>query len=228
MRRIRRIRVLIIVATALTAAPVPVSQAQPDLSVAPDGFKPLFNGLNLAGWRVRGQDKPNRWSAQDGILVNLGPGADLLTEGVFNDFEFRCEYKIPSSGRSGVYLRGRYVIWIADDAGAPPGFQSSGAKGKKTLVAVYLEDNDGKLLNTTTADKTYATKEGHFRICTNVVPPDNDSSFEDVALFVPYSALPLVAGRNQFHFQVYISCDGKWLAMNHPFRSGFWVDHHGP
>jgi hypothetical protein len=97
------------------------------VSLPDGGLKVLFNGEDLAGWRARSQEKPNRWIAQDGALVSAGPGTDLLTEETFGNFEFHCEYKIPARGRGGVYLRGRYEIRIADEPGGAPGFQSNGA-----------------------------------------------------------------------------------------------------
>ena len=91
-----------------------------------EGFIPLFNGKDLTGWRLRDNKKPNRWSAQDGLLVNTPPSDDLVTEQKFSDFEFHCEYKIPPKGNSGVFLRGRYEVQILDDFGQAPTKASSG------------------------------------------------------------------------------------------------------
>ena len=109
---------------AFGAGPAPASQP----ARADEGqFKPLFNGKDLSGWRARSKDKPNLWFAQDGALVNSAPGTDLITEETFDNFELLCECKVPSKGRGGLALRGRYEIRIADDSGSPPGFQTSGA-----------------------------------------------------------------------------------------------------
>jgi hypothetical protein len=85
-----------------------------------EGFVALFNGKDLTGWKIRDNTKPNGWSVQEGLLVNTAPSNNLMTEEVFNDFEFRCEYKVPKQGNSGVYLRGRYEIQIGDDFGRAP------------------------------------------------------------------------------------------------------------
>jgi hypothetical protein len=83
------------------------------------GFKLLFNGVDLAGWKLRGPAGRQSWSAQNGMLVNemseKEPGNDLISAGSFRDFTIRYEYMIPKDGNSGVYLRGRHEIQILDD-----------------------------------------------------------------------------------------------------------------
>ena len=71
----------------------------------PEGFTSLFNGKDLAGWKVYG-GKMERWGAKDGILyVEGGGGGWLLTEKEYSDFELRLEFKLPKAGNSGVALR---------------------------------------------------------------------------------------------------------------------------
>lgn len=88
---------------------------------AADGFKLLFNGTDLSGWKYRSEDGPKSWSAQNGMLCNVfqpgGHGTDIYTDSKFRDFILRYEYQIPPKSNSGVYLRGRYEIQIFDDAG---------------------------------------------------------------------------------------------------------------
>ena len=83
------------------------------------GFKPLFNGKDLSGWKLRNADGNASWSAQDGMLVNVipsnGHGSDLVSEEKFKDFTVKYEYMIPKGANSGFYLRGRYEIQILDD-----------------------------------------------------------------------------------------------------------------
>lgn len=72
----------------------------------PEGFKPLFNGKDLTGWKVRPGDKADVWGADNGILyVNGGGGGWLMTEKEYSDFELRLEFKLPKAGNSGVALR---------------------------------------------------------------------------------------------------------------------------
>lgn len=87
----------------------------------------LFNGESLAGWQVVGDAGASGWSVGNGVLQNRFPGTDLVTEKRFADFDFHCEFKMPVGGNSGVYLRGRHEVQLADDAGGPAGPRGSGA-----------------------------------------------------------------------------------------------------
>ena len=88
-------------------------------ALAAEGFRPLFNGKDLTGWKLRNPSGTPSWSVNDGILVNeVSPGkhgTDLVSEEKFRDFALRYEYKIPKGANSGVYLRGRYEIQVLDD-----------------------------------------------------------------------------------------------------------------
>ncbi len=91
---------------------------------AKDGFRPLFNGQDLAGWKLRRADGEATWSAQNGMLVNEIPdgkhGTDLVSEAKFGDFTVRYQYLVPKGANSGFYLRGRYEIQIFGDSTQPP------------------------------------------------------------------------------------------------------------
>ncbi len=88
---------------------------------AAEGFKPLFDGTDLDGWRLRNPDKPS-WSVQNGMLVNTashhGQGSDLVTDQKYWNFTARYEYMIPKGSNSGFYLRGRHEVQILDDGDA--------------------------------------------------------------------------------------------------------------
>lgn len=85
-----------------------------------DGFKLLFDGKTLNGWKYRRDDGNKSWSAQNGMLVNTlakgESGTDIYTEEKFRDFIVRYEYQVPPGSNSGFYLRGRYEIQIFDNA----------------------------------------------------------------------------------------------------------------
>ena len=101
------------------------------------------------------------------------------------------------------------------------------AKGEKALVVVYPMDKDGAFLPAPAGDKSYASKEGRLRTTRMVIPPDDDSTFDDVALFLPYTQLPNHEGRNDYRYEAFVHCEGKWLRMDRPFRGSFWVEHRG-
>ncbi len=86
---------------------------------AKDGFKLLFNGRDMTGWKYRRDEGKRSWSAQNGMLCNvLGKdehGTDLLTEEKFRDFVVRYEFQVPPGANSGFYLRGRHEIQVFDD-----------------------------------------------------------------------------------------------------------------
>jgi hypothetical protein len=102
------------------------------------------------------------------------------------------------------------------------------AKDRKALVAVYCLDDDAKFLSPKISNSVYAGHGGHLRVIAHVVPPTDDSAYDDIPLFLPYSQIPLHEGRNWFRFQVHISCDGKELPLNHLFQDRFYVDHQEP
>lgn len=86
---------------------------------AKEGFKLLFNGRDLTGWKLRRPDGKASWSAQNGMLCNvLGKdehGTDLVSEEKFRDFVVRFEYQVPPGSNSGFYLRGRHEVQVFDD-----------------------------------------------------------------------------------------------------------------
>jgi len=86
---------------------------------ADEGFRPLFNGTNTAGWHLRKADGHNSWTVENGILkntINKGEhGTDLVTDQKFKDFTVKYEYMVPDGSNSGFYLRGRHEIQILGD-----------------------------------------------------------------------------------------------------------------
>ena len=84
-----------------------------------DGFRPLFNGTNTAGWHLRKTDGHNSWTVESGVLkntVNKGEhGTDLVTDQKFKNFTVKYEFMVPDNSNSGFYLRGRHEIQILGD-----------------------------------------------------------------------------------------------------------------
>ena len=90
-----------------------------------EGFVSLFNGKDLAGWKLRNPKGHNSWTVEDGILKNTIEkgvhGTDLVTENKFWNFTVRFEFRVPDNSNSGFYLRGRHELQILGDfkAGKP-------------------------------------------------------------------------------------------------------------
>lgn len=78
---------------------------------------PLFNGKELKGWHALGE---NQWVAENGILRSPRTGSNLVTDNSFTDFKLHIEFRYQQGSNSGVYLRGRYEVQIADSKGKGP------------------------------------------------------------------------------------------------------------
>jgi hypothetical protein len=74
-----------------------------------DGFKTIFDGKTLTGW----EGDPNYWSVENGNLTGTITADKLLKNNTFiiwtggepADFELKLEYRISSSGNSGINYR---------------------------------------------------------------------------------------------------------------------------
>jgi 3-keto-disaccharide hydrolase/Ankyrin repeats (3 copies) len=105
----------------------------------PKGFKSLFDGKSLDGWKgqvgnLKARAKMSKrnihheqvkadhsmhshWKANNGLLVFDGKGKNLCTEKEYGDFELLIDWKIHKSGDSGILLRGmpQVQIWDTED-----------------------------------------------------------------------------------------------------------------
>jgi hypothetical protein len=77
----------------------------------------LFNGKNLDGWHAMGE---NQWKVESGILRSPRSGSNLVTDKTFTDFKLHIEFRYPKGSNSGIYLRGRYEVQVADSKGLEP------------------------------------------------------------------------------------------------------------
>lgn len=111
--------------------------------VPPAGFRVLFNGTDLRGWKglvanprdrakmsekalAKAQEKADErmnahWQVEDGVLVFDGKGDNLCTERDYGDFEFMVDWKIGPKADSGIYLRGSPQVQIWDAVENPEG-----------------------------------------------------------------------------------------------------------
>jgi hypothetical protein len=72
----------------------------------------LFDGKTLDGWKTQGGQ--GQWTVVDGVLTSAKSGANLVSDRTFTDFKLHVEFRYPTNGNSGVYLRGRYEVQIED------------------------------------------------------------------------------------------------------------------
>src|SRR5262245_43017061 len=79
-----------------------------------DGFVPLFNGQDLAGWKNYDAKKKDIWTVEKGLIVCLGDGGGWLgTEKDYANYVLRLEFRVSPGGNSGVYLRAPETGWIS-------------------------------------------------------------------------------------------------------------------
>ncbi len=70
------------------------------------GWELLFDGRSLEGWRpYREAGSPQGWAAQDGSLVRVSEGGDIVTDRDFADFELIVEWRVEEAGNSGILYR---------------------------------------------------------------------------------------------------------------------------
>ena len=84
--------------------------AAPLLGAEP-GFRPLFNGRNLDGWKP---DVEGIWSVRDGMIVGKTQGLKfndfLPAEGVYRDFILKASFRLVGNvGNSGIQFRSTKV-----------------------------------------------------------------------------------------------------------------------
>jgi len=87
-------------------------QAPDPLGAIPSGFTRIFNGQNLAGWRISLTNHHGRtaeWRITDGVLTATqdrpGNGGILLSDGIYKDFEVSLEIKPDWGCDGGLFLR---------------------------------------------------------------------------------------------------------------------------
>jgi hypothetical protein len=118
-------------ALLLAVACVCVSAAAQEHS-GTDGWRPLFDGKSLQGWRGwLSPGVPAGWHIVAGTLAKEGEIDDLVTREEFGNFELEFEWKIGKGGNSGVFYRATreysHIYWsgpeyqLLDDANAPDG-----------------------------------------------------------------------------------------------------------
>ena len=125
----------LVLLTAVSPAVAKDAKKQAD-NTPPKGFKALFNGKDLTGWKgLVGNPKTRakmtaeqlsaaqkkadarmqaHWTVQDGTLVFDGRGQSLCTAKDYANFEMYVDFKIKAKGDSGIYLRGTPQVQIWD------------------------------------------------------------------------------------------------------------------
>jgi hypothetical protein len=129
--RIRSLAVLASVAFAALLAALPGAAGDP-----PPGFVSLFNGKDLAGWKVPGGDN-GHWKVLDGVIdydaqsESAAQDKSLWSEREFGDFVLRLDWRIKETP----YVNPHAKIVM------PDGSDKKGADGKDVDIAVPDSDS---------------------------------------------------------------------------------------
>jgi len=120
-----------------TATPADTSAAAP---AADAGWVPLFDGQTLKGWHTYGQPGPSAaWNVDSGAIhlnasdkkgYQTSGGGDLVTDGVYGNFDLKLEWKISKNGNSGV------IIYAQEDT-------TKYKESWNTGMEMQVLDNDG-------------------------------------------------------------------------------------
>jgi hypothetical protein len=81
----------------------------------------------LLGWRLRTDKMGSCWKETAGVISNRGRCVDIISDGRYQDFKVRLEFKLAPGASTGVFLRGRYEVRLRDDAGARVSDRGTGA-----------------------------------------------------------------------------------------------------
>src|SRR5579863_6907023 len=72
------------------------------------GFKPLFDGKTLSGWRLVGGHGPGYVPGDGRIVCPADGGGNLFTEKEYANFVFRFEFKLTPGANNGIGIRAPY------------------------------------------------------------------------------------------------------------------------
>jgi len=116
----------------------------------------LFNGKDLAGWKVHGTEK---WYVDNGELIcESGPDKQygyLVSDGTFKDFELEVDFKQESNGNSGVFFHSSI------DSTKISGWQAEVAPRDKHTGGIYESYGRGWLVKPEPEKEKYL-KEGEW------------------------------------------------------------------
>lgn len=76
----------------LKELPASAALAPEDIARSPEGFRPLYTGVDLRGWRTNA-DTTTHWQAKDWTLAHDGSGPALTSTGEFGDGVFTVDFR---------------------------------------------------------------------------------------------------------------------------------------
>jgi hypothetical protein len=94
-----------------------------------------INGIDLSGWKTKGEAGKSHWTVGKAslkpndpaqievspggkdLINSTGGGVDIYTEQKFGDVHIELEVMVPKSSNSGIYLMGEYEVQVFDSFG---------------------------------------------------------------------------------------------------------------
>ena len=166
-----RLAILCLILSRLTAAE------------APEGFRPIFNGKDLANW----SGEPGRWSVEDGAITGMvAPEFPLKTNsfliwqgGQPANFELRMKVRWPkweaSKGFRNSGLQVRSVVLPAVHPWSVGGYQYDLSPGGE-LDGLFYEERSRRALGVNKGDQVVIQPDGErWRVGTLIGKPDLDA-----------------------------------------------------
>lgn len=108
-----------------------------------EGWTLLFNGQNTDGWHTYLKDTVgSKWQVKDGNLVfdptqPASGGGDIVTDGIYENFELNLEWKISKGGNSGI------IFNVQED----PKYGATYLTGPEMQVLDNIDADDNKKEN---------------------------------------------------------------------------------
>jgi hypothetical protein len=87
----------------------------------------LFDGKDLRGWTDTRGRQLVKWAVENGVLKSELGAPNIISTQKFWNFKVHIEYRIGADGNSGLGLRNRYEIQMADSFGHPVESHINGA-----------------------------------------------------------------------------------------------------
>lgn len=186
--------------TSAAKAPAEAEEKKPNQAATTDGFTPLFNGKDLAGWKTH-PSQPGNWRVENGVLIGSGPERSHLytKRGDFTDFHLRVETRINDGGNSGVYFRSAFgPVRPVNNSIWPNGYEA------QINSTHWNEDKTGSL-------RAEADHTAVVLVKGSPVPPGQ------------WFALDIVANGNRIVVKVNDKTTAEYVDKSHLFTSGHIV-----
>jgi hypothetical protein len=163
---------------ALLVHPGIMSGAELDQTLLDDhgaeqGFKKVFNGIDLAGW----DGNPKLWSVKDGAITGQTTAANpakgntflIWTNGTVGDFELRCSFRLVPGDSQGFANSGiQYRSKVLDAANWVVGGYQADMEAGPTYTGILYEERMTRGIMAACGERVVWDKEGKKQVVGSV------------------------------------------------------------